>query len=470
MTEAVVAPPRGGGGGMKRTGKNAFWLILERVIHLGVAFIVSFIVAAQLGSEDYGKIAVGLALLNLLLPVASIISSCTLRDTVAEPKHAQAHYTASVIVAGFAITALVLLIVVVVAFTVGVGSEVGTVTIVMVGSSMLRPLNTVDAWFLQRLESRRTVKIRISVTLVTGAVRIALPLLGFGVTAIAWTYVVESFLASLGMWIAFRRAAKGFTWEVSRERIISLLKEFTPLFIATSSAMIFMKLNQVQLAWLGGLSDTGVFSLAASLSETPRFPLVALMASLAPRLLALKNRDPVAYWARLQDVSRLITLLGYGLTLGLILVVAPVAPLLLPPDYDGISTIIILLALTTPFVCMGGILLWIQNWEKLYREAIIRNAVAAILSIGLGFVLMPLFGAVGAAVNTLIATMWVFVIGVAFAKRTRPVFWMTLPSLEPISSSRVLLARRRETRRERAEMRKLAAELDGDPDDFTEQR
>lgn len=463
MTEAAETT-RPGAGGVRRTGKNAFWLVLERVTHLGVAFVVSFVVAAQLGAADYGQIAVGLALLNLLLPIASIISSCTLRDTAAEPTLAKAHYTAAVVVAGFAISVLVLIIVIGVALTVGISSEVGTVTVVMVGSALLRPLNTVDAWFLQRLESRRTVKLRIAVQLLTGVVRLSLPLLGFGVTAIAWTYVAESFLASVGMWIAFRRAARGFRWEVSRERIVSLLKEFTPLFIASSSAMLFMKLNQVQLAWLAGLADAGVFSLGASLAETPRFPLVALVASLAPRLLALKNRDPERYWAKLNDVSRLITLLGYVLTVGLILVVAPLAPLLLPPDYDGISTVIIIVALTTPFVCMGGILLWIQNWEKLYREAIIRNLVAAIISITLGFILMPQFGAVGAAITTLVATIWVYVLGAAAARRTRPIFWMTLPSLEPISSARILLAHRKESKRERAEMQKLAAELD-DADD-----
>lgn len=464
MTEAVnAAPPRAGG--LKRTGKNAFWLVLERVTHLATAFVVSFVVAAQLGAADYGQIAVGLALLSLLLPIAHIINQCTLRDTAADPDRAMSHYTASVVVAGFAISVLVLVIVIGVMLTVGIGSEVGTVTVVMVGSSLLRPLNTFDAFFLQRLESRRTVKIRIAVQLITGAARVSLPLLGFGVTAIAWTYVAESFLASLGMYIAFRRAARGFRWEFNRSLIVPLLKEFTPLFIASSSALIFMKLNQVQLAWLSGLADAGVFSLGASLAETVRYPLVALMASLAPRLLALKNRDPEQYWARLNDVSRLITLLGYCLLIGLVLVVAPVAPLLLPPDYDGISTVIILVALTTPFVCMGGILLWIQNWEKLYREAMVRNFVGAGISIGLGFVLMPLFGAVGAAVNTLIVTMWVFVFGAAAAKRTRPVFWMTLPSLEPISSTRILLKHRRESRRERAELRKLADELSGEPDD-----
>jgi len=108
-------------------------------------------------------------------------------------------------------------------------------------------------------------------------------------------------------------------------------------------------------------------------------------------------------------------------------VVAPIAPLLLPPDYDGISTVIIILALTTPFVCLGGILLYVTNWEKLYREALIRNLVAALMSVGLNFLLLPRYGAVGAAISTLIVTIYVYVIGAALARRTRPVFWMTLP-------------------------------------------
>ncbi len=461
MTEAASPSV----GGMKRTGKNAFWMILERVIHLGVAFVVSFIVAAQLGSEDYGRIAVGMALLSLLLPISNIIGQCMLRDMAAEPGSAMRLYTAGVVVAGLVTSVIVLMVGVGVILTVGLGSNTGIVTMVIVGSSLLRPLNTVDVFFLKRLESRRTVKIRIAVGVIIGAARVGLLLIGYGVTVIAWTYVVEAMLASIGMWVAFRRVHKDFRWEFNWQRVRILLLEFTPLFIASSSALVFMKLDQVMLAWLSSLSETGVFGLGASLAETPRFPLVALLGSLAPRMLALKNRDPEVYWAKLADVSRLITLLGYGLTLGLIFVVAPIAPLLLPPDYDGISTVIIILALTTPFVCLGGILLYVTNWEKLYREALIRNLVAALMSVGLNFLLLPRYGAVGAAISTLIVTIYVYVIGAALARRTRPVFWMTLPTLEPISSARTLLAHRREAKRERAEMRKLAAELSGEPDD-----
>ena len=461
MTEAASPSV----GGMKRTGKNAFWMVLERMIHLGVAFVVSFIVAAQLGSEDYGRIAVGMALVSLLLPISNIIGQCMLRDMAAEPESSMRLYTAGVVVAGLVTSVIVLLVGIGVIFTVGIGSETGIVTMVIVGSSLLRPLNTVDVFFLKRLESRRTVKIRIIVGLIIGAARVGLLLVGYGVTVIAWTYVVEAMLASIGMWIAFRRVNKEFKWEFNTQRIRTLLLEFTPLFIASSSALVFMKLDQVMLAALSSLSETGVFGLGASLAETPRFPLVALLGSLAPRMLALKNRNPELYWAKLADVSRLITLLGYGLTLGLIFVVAPLAPLLLPPDYDGISLVIIILALTTPFVCLGGILLYVTNWEKLYREALTRNLVAAAMSVGLNFLLLPRYGAVGAAISTLIVTIYVYVIGAALARRTRPVFWLTLPTLEPISSARTLLAHRKESKRERAELRKLAAELSEEPDD-----
>ncbi len=458
MTEAEKAAPPNAGG-LKRTGKNAFWMVIERVIHLGVAFVVSFIVAAQLGAEDYGRLAVGMALLSLLLPISNIIGQCLVRDMAAEPGSAMRVYTAGVVVAGLVTSVIVLLVGIGVIFTVGLGTDTGIIIMVLVGSSLLRPLNTVDVFFLKRLESKRTVKIRIAVGVALGAVRIGLLLVGFGVTVIAWTYVVEAMLASIGMWVAFRRVNKDFTWEFNAQRIRTLLKEFTPLFIASSSALVFMKLDQVMLAALSSLSETGVFGLAASLAETPRFPLVALLGSLAPRLLALKNRDPDLYWAKLADVSRLVTLLGYGLTLGLIFVMAPLAPLLLPPDYDGISLVIIILALTTPFACLGGILLYVTNWEKLYREAIVRNLVAAALSVGLNFWLLPRYGAVGAAITTLIVTIYVYVIGAGMARRTRPVFWLTLPTLEPISSGRTLWAHRQQSKRERAELRKLAAEF-----------
>lgn len=442
--EAQAAGPAHGVGVRPRgAGSNAAWLTIEKIAHLAVAFVVTFVVAAILGATDFGRIAVGLALLALLLPVTHVVAQCLIRDEVAHPEQANGLYTAGVVVAGLVTSLSVVITAVVTALTVGLGSETGVVIVVMVGSMLIRPLMVVDAWFLVRMNSKQAVIIRLIALLSTGALRCALPLLGFGVVSIAWTYVAEAVLAAIGMWVVFRRMEKNFRWHYEKALVRSLAKEMAPLLVTTSSVLIFTRIDQIMLAPLSSLAEAGVFAVAVSLAITPRFPLVALMVSSAPRLLRIRKESEERFQEELLDLSRQITLLGWGLALGLIFVVAPIAPLLLGDDFDGLPWVIVVLALSTPLACVGNILVGVTNWEKLYREAVTRNVVATLLSVALNFVLLPRYGALGAAIVTLIATLWVYVIGAALAAKTRPVLMSLLPTLEPISSARILWAHRK---------------------------
>jgi len=273
-----------GHGAGRRSGRNAIWLMLERVTHLGVAFLVTIVVARELGPADYGRLALGIAFLLLLMPISNIAAQCLMRDTTAQPQSANMLLCSAEVAAGLVTSVFVVVIALGVALTVGVNSTEGIVILVIVGSSLLRPLQVVDAWFVMQQSSKKVVLIRVAVVIVTGAVRVALPLAGFGVLAVAWTYVAESALASIGSWIAYRRYNKDYRWELSRARVGSVVKEFVPLLLVASTALIYQRLDQAMLAWLADFRETGVFAAASSLSDAPKFPLIALAVSFTPRL------------------------------------------------------------------------------------------------------------------------------------------------------------------------------------------
>ncbi|CAN5691199.1 N/A [soil metagenome] len=432
----------------RRSGRNALWLMIERVVHLGVAFLVTVVVARALGPADYGQIALGLAFFALLMPISNITAQCLMRDTTNEPQSANMLMSSAEVAAGLVTSIIMVAIVAGTALTIGVDSTEGIVLLVIAGSALLRPLQVVDAWFVMNQASKKVVLIRVAVLLVAGAFRIALPLLGYGVLAVAWTYIIESALASIGSWLAYRRFNKDYRWELSRVRVLSVMKEFVPLLLIASTAQIYHRLDQAMLAWLSDFREVGIFAATSSLSEAPRFPLIALAVSMTPRLLALRKTNPERFQVALSDFARLVNLCGFALTLALV-AVAPLLPWLLGPAYEDAVLVMIILAVTTPLAAISAVLLLLTNWDKLYREAVIRNLTGAAISVGLNFLLMPRYGAVGAAISTFAAMLWVFVIGVAIDRRTRFMFRITLPALDPISSTRILLKRRRERQAER---------------------
>lgn len=459
MTEALPQPTEALAG-TRRSGKNAAWLVIERVLHVFVAFVVSIVVARTLGAEDLGSLAIGLAFLLLVGSVINPAVQCLIRDIIAKPAEAGRLYTASAAAVGIVTGLFYLVLGGFVAATMGFDSTTAIVILIVVGSALLRPFNVVDAWFKIELQSRVAVLIRITALFVTGAARVALPLSGFGVVAVAWTYVVEAAMVGVGLWLAYRRRSGNDHWALEVRRVGDTLKELAPLLLTSSSSLIFMRLDQAMVGWLSGLSEAGVYAVAASMAEAPRFALLALFISVAPRLLKLKNSDPERYKAELFAVTRVIVLLGYLLTLGLIFVMAPLAPILLGPGFEDTSLIIVLLALPTPFICIGGVLLFVTNWDRLYREAIVRNIIGAVLSLSLNFVLIPRYGGVGAAITSFVTYLWVYFLGATAARRTRAFFWMALPALEPVGTIRMLLQRRRRRAQARQERQELLAAFD----------
>lgn len=438
--------------GAKATGSNAAWLVGERVVQLAMAFVVSIVVARELGPARYGELAVALALLLLVSGAVHPAVQCLMRDLIDEPDEAGNLFASSALAVAMITYLAVLIVGVVTALTVGLGSSTGIVIVVVVGSCLLRPLLVVDAWFRIKVAAKPAVLIRTGALVIAGTARVAIPLFGGGVQAVAWTYVGEAALGSVALYIGYRRRSPRHVWRVTRRGVVGILREFAPLMLVSSSSLIFTRLDQVMLAWLSSLAETGRYALAASLAEAPRIALLALFISVAPRLLTLRKEDPERYEAELFTAFRFIILLGYLLTIALIVVVAPLAELIMGAEYDGIGTLIAVLALPTPLACVGGALLFITNWERFYREAVIRTMIGAVLSLAINVALLPVLGALGAAITTLVVAFWIYFLGALPFARTRPFFWMILPALNPFSSAVALVKFLRNRRRRAREL------------------
>jgi PST family polysaccharide transporter len=85
------------------------------------------------------------------------------------------------------------------------------------------------------------------------------------------------------------------------------------------------------------------------------------------------------------------------------------------------------------FVFLGvGESLWTVN-EALEKLAMYRTVAGAIVNVVLCFVLIPRYGALGAAWATLVAYAVASTVGNLFHRDTRPVFWMQVRALSPLS-------------------------------------
>lgn len=154
-----------------------------------------------------------------------------------------------------------------------------------------------------------------------------------------------------------------------------------------------------------GSGAVGLFAVAFDFSSQAMSVLIGSI-SLAGIPLAFKAKDsgdPDALARQLRDNARLIFAVGLPAAVGLVVLAGPLTHVVFGPRFrTGADIILAILAVATFSSCLRGYY-FDQAFELAMqtRPQATISGIGAVVSIGAGLLLIPRFGAVGAALSTL---------------------------------------------------------------------
>jgi PST family polysaccharide transporter len=286
----------------------------------------------------------------------------------------------------------------------------------------IRPLQVVDYWFQAHLRAKQATLARNGALLVMAVARCGLVVAKAPIWTFALAMTVEISIATILQLVIYAHSSvRGpLGWRISAVAFRRLGRQSAPLVAASLSVIIYMRIDQLMLGALSARAENGLYAVATSLSEVSYFLPVALMSSLTPALTSLHHRDPTGWVSRLEHVFVLLTALGYATLVGSLLVARPLIHALFGPRYAGTVTPFLILCISIPFVFIGVA----QNvWNILENHqmlSLVRAIVGSVLNVGLNFLLLPRYGAVGAAITTVVAQITASFAGNAIARTTWP--------------------------------------------------
>jgi PST family polysaccharide transporter len=204
------------------------------------------------------------------------------------------------------------------------------------------------------------------------------------------------------------------------------------------SVVLYMRIDQTMLGALSGARETGLYSIAVALSEVSFFVPVVLFTVMTPGMSRLHARDPIAYGERLQALFSLAIATAY-VSIAIGLLVAPwLIPVVYGREYENVTPVFLLLLPALPFVSIGVVQsMWTAHAGR-QEQALVRTLSAAIINIALNVLLLPRFGARGAAVTTVIAYAVAGCAANAFIPACRGVLRMQLQAFRLIGLRSVL--------------------------------
>lgn len=412
--------------------KNTSWLAADKLLRLGFGLVVGVLIARALGPQQFGLLSFVTALVTLSGAIGSLgLDSITVGALVADTE--EPGYTLGTV---FALKLLGTTVAALVVVTLSVllrpdQPQVWRIAAIIGFGQVFMAFDAIDFWFQSRLESRFTVLAKNAAFLVASIIRVLILVAGATVIALAWATALEYVLGGLVLAATYARVAPNnlWSWRVRWKTAQALLRKSWPLIFSGLVIAVYMRLDQVMLAIMSGDIEVGVYSVAVRLAEVWYFVPVAVAGSTLPTILRSRGRSSAVYANQMKQLFVSMALVGYAVAIATTLFAGIIVRVLYGSVYLGSVLPLVILGWAGLFVCLG---VSRENWmlaEGLMKWSLLTTALGAIVNVALNLVLIPGYGALGAAVATLAAQAVAVLFSTALFPPTRPVFLMQLHGL-----------------------------------------
>lgn len=207
---------------------------------------------------------------------------------------------------------------------------------------------------------------------------------------------------------------------VSMEKLRTALVYSIPMFPHLYSHFVISMADRLLLAHLGSLTAVGVYTIGYTLASA--IPMVIRSAGNAIMPEFARASDDGEAFERLSPTATYFLLFAAVVTIGFSLFMPLFVRLLFPADYQSAIDVLPWLALA--FFSIGlyyvpmGVL---GHTQRNTKPVPILTFTAAVVNVGLNYVLIPRFGIVGAAVSTLAAYVLLATMVFLVSQRAEPV-------------------------------------------------
>lgn len=410
---------------------NISWLILDKFFRMGVGFLILVWLARELGPEQFGLYSFATAFVGLFSTFAALgLQGIVVRNILQSPNciHQTLGSTMMLQLASGFISYLFMLLAI---FWMRPDDEMAKLIVAILGSVMLLKFSdTALYWFESQVLSKYAVWVQNGNFIVFGTIKIFMIKNGAELVAFAWTTLIEGIFSSiLLITILSMRGPNLASLRVTSLKMMELLKDSWPLMLSSVAIMIYMKIDQIMLAQMLDDEAVGIYSAAIRISEIWYFIPVVIVASVFPSILNIKTKEPDIYLKRLQRLFDLMVLISVIAALTISLAATDMISIIYGSQYKEAGLVLALHSWTSIFVFLGvasGKWFIMENKQMLYLQ---RSMIGAFVNIALNIIMIPLWGAVGAAVATLISYLMVVFFADLINKETRFLFAMKIRSI-----------------------------------------
>lgn len=384
----------------KKIIKNASWIIVCRIAESMINLVVSMITARYLGPSNYGVITYASSLVAFILPVVRLgINGILVQEFIEHPKK-----DGCIIGTATLLTTLssLLGILGIWAFTSVVNhNEIDTIIVSVLYSISLffQMTEMIQYWYQARLLSKYVAIISLIARIFVSVYKIYIVVEG---KTIFWFAVVNSLdylLISVGLFVIYFKLG-GRRISFSTEVASNMFSRSKHFIISGLMVSVFGQTDKIMLKLLCGDAQSGYYSAAITCAGMSAFLFSAIIDSFRPIIFEYKKKNQSAYKESvvlLYSVNIYIALIQ---SVVLSLFADFVINLLYGKEFLIAADILKIVTWYSAFSYLGSARsIWFLAEGK-EKYIWITNLIGAVINLLGNFILIPIWGACGAALSS----------------------------------------------------------------------
>ena len=420
------------GPGLRRIIGNTGWLMVDRLIRMGMGLFVGVWVARYLGPEQFGSLNFAISFVALFGSVTSLgLEAIVMREVLHAPEDSRDILGTALALrsgAGFLC----------------VGAAIGVVRLIQPHDRqalilvsiisltlVFQAFDTIDVFFQSQIRSKITVWAKNGAFLLFAAIRVALiyakaPLWVFAVATIS-----ETAAGAAGLILGYElTSGRLLLWKSSKKRALLLLQQSWPVIFSGMAIMVYMRLDMVMLKMMKGDFAVGLYAAATRVSEVWYFVPQAIVSSVSPAIMRVKD-NPTLLNARLKRLFSLMTISACAIGSVVALASHLIIRILYSNSYAGAGPVLAVHVWASVFVFLGVAQYPWDIARNQVKLGLYRTVLGAVINVAMNFYLIPRYAAMGAAIATVVSYAVSGVFANLLSARTRPIFYMQMRSFIP---------------------------------------
>lgn len=245
---------------------------------------------------------------------------------------------------------------------------------------------------------------------------------------VGYAYVIGGAVIS-GMWFAYtlRRLRPRF----SAPHVFSTLRSSYPYALSNILGQVHFKTDVVMLAALGGVREAGIYAVAAKLIDLVSKVALLFSRVFAPAIFKASHQSDGSFAVFAGMMTRVLAVTGLLAGIVAFVLAEDIIRLLFGENYGGSASILRILAGVMATRCMMAALQLLLSSIDLNLERVAGLGIAITGHIAANAILIPRFGAAGAATATLLSGLLIVLVYAWSASRNRTfhfIRWLLLPA------------------------------------------